>query len=389
MTFEPIAPDLARRSAVFSGIWPAEALESVDRCPLCGHRDGDVLYQGLTDTVCFCAPGSWTLYRCPRCKTAYLDPRPTAATIGQAYAKYHTHKESDEPTPPRGVAGRLRRALRNGYLNARYKFDLRPALSLGRWAIGFFPSLRSQNDREARLPLPHREARLLDVGCGNGAFVKDAIAWGWNAEGLDPDPDVAAAASPRLGARITTGTLSDMCYPNGCFSAVTMDHTIEHLHDPVSALREVFRILRPGGSVWVATPNINSLGHRLFKSDWRGLEPPRHLVLFTAETLRTALTTAGYENVRQLGAPFVSRWWFTRSYRIARGEDPLAEEGAPLPLSAKLRAIVADWWGFLDASYGEELVFIAQRPPQTLRATPDLSSAQGDNPMAPILQPSQ
>jgi len=141
--------------------------------------------------------------------------------------------------------------------------------------------------------------------------------------------------------------------------------------------------------VWVATPNINSLGHRLFKSDWRGLEPPRHLVLFTAETLRTALTTAGYENVRQLGAPFVSRWWFTRSYRIARGEDPLAEEGAPLPLSAKLRAIVADWWGFLDASYGEELVFIAQRPPQTLRATPDLSSAQGDNPMAPILQPSQ
>jgi SAM-dependent methyltransferase len=367
MIFEPIAPDLARRSAALSDIWPAEALERVDRCPSCGNRDGEVLYQGLKDTVCFCAPGSWTLYRCSRCKIAYLDPRPTAATIGQAYAKYHTHKETAELPPPRGVAGRLRRALRNGYLNARYKLDLRPALSLGQWVIGLLPSMRCRNDRAARLPLPHREARLLDVGCGNGAFVRDAVAWGWNAEGLDPDPDVAAAASPGLGARITTGTLADKYYPDGCFAAVTMDHTIEHLHDPVSALREVFRILKPGGSVWVATPNVNSLGHRLFKSNWRGLEPPRHLVLFTAEALRAALTTVGYEKVKQLGAPFVSRWWFTRSYRIARGEDPLAEEGAPLPLSAKLRAFVADCQGFMDPSRGEELIFVARRPTPTPR----------------------
>jgi SAM-dependent methyltransferase len=362
MMLGSVAPDLTRRSAALSDIWPEEALERVDRCPLCGARDGDVLYQGLKDNVCFCAPGSWVLYQCAHCESAYLDPRPTAATIGQAYAKYHTHEENTESLPPRGLAGRLRRALRNGYLNARYQFDLKPALFLGRWVIGLLPSLRFRNDRSARLRLPHRGARLLDVGCGNGAFVKDAIAWGWNAEGLDPDPDVAAAASPRLGARITTGTLAEICYPDAYFAAVTMDHTVEHLHDPVSTLKEVLRILEPGGSVWVATPNVNSLGHRLFKSDWRGLEPPRHLVLFTAKTLRVALAAAGYEKVRQLRAPFFSRWWFTRSYRIACGEDPLAEQGVPLPLHAKLRALAADWWGFVAPSYGEELIFVAQRP---------------------------
>jgi len=362
VVFEP-APEAMRQLAVPSDIWPGEALERVDRCPLCGTRDTAVLYRGLMDNVCFCAPGNWTLYRCSRCASAYLDPRPTVATIGQAYAKYHTHEETTEPALPRGIAGRLRRALRNGYLNSRYQFDLRPALILGRWAIGWLPAVRCRNDRAARVPLPHRGARLLDVGCGNGSFVKDAIDWGWNAEGLDPDPEVAAAVSPRLGARITTGTLGEVYYPEASFAAVTMDHTIEHLHDPVATLREALRILQPRGSIWVATPNVNSLGHRLFKSDWRGLEPPRHLVLFNAKALRAALTAAGYENVRQLHAPFVSRWWFTRSYRIARGDNPLPEQGAPLPFLAKLRALVADWWGFIAPSYAEELIFMAQRPP--------------------------
>jgi SAM-dependent methyltransferase len=364
MTYEPAARDLERRSAALSDVWRGEALERVERCPLCGARDGDVLYRGLTDKVCFCAPGSWTLYRCSRCKGAYLDPRPTVATIGRAYAKYHTHEETAEPPPPRGLLGRWRRAARNSYLNASYKFDLRPTLSPGGWAIGLLPSLRCRNDRAARLPLPRRGARLLDVGCGNGAFVEDALAWGWNAEGLDPDPDVAAAVSPRLGAHIRTGTLADMRYPDASFAAVTMDHTIEHLHDPVSTLREVRRILQPGGSVWIATPNVDSLGHRMFKSDWRGLEPPRHLVLFSGEALRAVLTAAGFDKTRQLRAPFVSRWWFTRSYRIARGEDPLAEQGASLSFQTKLLAFLADWRGFVAPSCGEELIFVARRPAQ-------------------------
>lgn len=366
MVFESAASDVTWRSTALSNVWPDGGLESVDRCPVCRDRDAIVLHQGLTDNVCFCAPGRWTLYRCTRCESVYLDPRPTAATIGHAYAQYHTHEEhheeNTEAPPPRGLTGHLRRALGNGYLNARYRFDLRPALALGGWAIALVPAMRCRSNRKARVPLPHRGARLLDIGCGNGAFVKKAIAWGWDAEGLDPDPDVAAAVSPRLSARITTGALADINYPDARFAAVTMDHTIEHVHDPVSTLREALRILQPRGLLWVATPNVDSLGHRLFKRDWRGLEPPRHLVLFNAKALRAALAAAGYEKVRQLRAPFLTSWWFTKSYRIARGEDPLPEDGAPLPLSARLLALMADWWGFTVPSSAEELIFIAQRP---------------------------
>jgi SAM-dependent methyltransferase len=342
--------------------WPAEALELVLRCPLCGSGNREVLHESLKDTICFSASGSWTLYRCVYCNSGYLDPRPTEETIGDAYTHYHTHRVDNEPPPPNSLTGRFRRALRNGYLNARYNFDLRPALALGRWVFPFLPSIRLRHDRAVRhLRLPQYRARILDLGCGNGAFVRTAIGWGWDAEGLDPDPK-AAAASLGLDARITTGSLSRAMYPDACFAAVTMDHTIEHLHTPIATLREVYRILQPGGSLWVATPNLNAIGYRLFGKDWRGLEPPRHLVLFTAATLRSALAAAGFEKIEPLRAPFVSRRFFTPSYRIARGEDPSAVTGSPLPLRLRLLAMCLDWYAYVQPSRGEEIIFTAQRP---------------------------
>src|ERR1700730_4983745 len=65
--------------------WPAEELEAVDRCPLCGCADRIALHLDLTDRVFFCAPGTWSLYRCGGCEGAYLDPRPTSESIARAY----------------------------------------------------------------------------------------------------------------------------------------------------------------------------------------------------------------------------------------------------------------------------------------------------------------
>lgn len=359
--FAPLRSAVAKPDVAASGIWPADALERVDCCPVCGSGESVPLYRDLEDTVCFCAPGRWTLWRCARCKGAYLNPRPTRETIGRAYSTYHTHAATNEPAAPGGALGRFRRVVRNGYLNARYHFDLQPASILGARALALLPSPR--HDRAVRhLTLPRPGARLLDVGCGNGAFVRHAVTLGWDAEGLDPDP-AAVAAGSGLGARLTTGSLPHTAYPDAAFAAVTLDHTIEHLHAPVAALRDVFRLLEPGGTVWIATPNLDSAGHQRFARHWRGLEPPRHLVLFTAQTLRTALAAAGYDRIRQHRGPFVSRWWFTASHRIAHGTDPLAEPGLALPLSVRLQARRADWRAYARPARGEEIIFTARRPP--------------------------
>ena len=261
-------------------LWPAHELEVVERCPLCNSLDRTKLYQGLADRVFFCAPGSWLLYRCKGCEGVYLDPRPNVQSISRAYRSYYTHEPEGDSTATPSVFERLKQALYNGYLNAQYKLDLSPALSWGKWAVAAAPPIRLKRDRMARqLLLERRGVRLLDIGCGNGAFVGLALKWGWDAEGLEPDPDAASAGRAK-GLPITMGSLPNTDYAEASFAAVTMSHSIEHLHDPIACLREVRRILQPGGVLWIATPNVGSIGHKVFGADWVGLDPPRHLVLF-------------------------------------------------------------------------------------------------------------
>jgi ubiquinone/menaquinone biosynthesis C-methylase UbiE len=356
------------RASCDSRLWPPYELEVVDRCPLCDSVDRTMLYEGLTDRVFFSAPGRWVLYRCNGCDGAYLDPRPSLQSVGRAYDSYYTHEPESGTQEPENDAipsafGRLKRALRNGYFNAQFNFDLSPALPWGRWVGAAVPFARLRKDRMVRhLPLVRRGARLLDIGCGNGAFVRSARTWGWDAEGLDPDPS-AAAVGRAVGLTITVGSLPKTDYPDASFAAVTMSHSIEHVHDPVTCLQEVHRILQPGGAVWLATPNLNSSGHKVFGADWRGLEPPRHLVLFTTTALTSALARAGFHQTHTVRAPFISEWYFACSHRIARGQDPHSKNGASLSRWLRLRANIADWHALLQPGYGEEIIILARRPP--------------------------
>ena len=107
--------------------WPADGLETVGACPVCGSPRRHALYEHLTDRL-FGAPGAWTLWRCEGCPTAYLDPRPTPETIGLAYAEYFWHQppEDREAVPDGGIEW-ARRALRNGYLERSLGYEVEPS----------------------------------------------------------------------------------------------------------------------------------------------------------------------------------------------------------------------------------------------------------------------
>ena len=348
-------------SEVNEAEWPADELEHVEKCPLCGSAQRQALYRDLADRVFFCAPGRWTLYQCQDCEAAYLDPRPTPKSIGKAYQSYYTHSATGEFVP-KSLFARAKRILRNGYLNAKYGFGFERASVLGAWIMPFLLPGRCQTDRVVRhLPLDFKGARLLDVGCGNGGFIKLARDWGWDAEGLEPDWD-AAAVGRAAGLSITVGTLPNTGFADNSFTAVTMSHVIEHLHDPIASLREIYRILKPGGRVWIATPNIKSIGHKFFADSWRGLEPPRHLVLFTPSSLATALQEAGFKQIRHPKPAFKSREMFEMSSKIARSVDPYLRDEPRNTKRIIPLAIMADWLAFFHPNFGEEMVMIGSRP---------------------------
>jgi SAM-dependent methyltransferase len=185
-------------------------------------------------------------------------------------------------------------------------------------------------------------------------------AAGWDVAGLEPDP-AARAFAESAGLTVSEGPLTTGLFPPESFDAVTMNHVIEHLHEPREVLREIVRVLRPGGTVWVATPNGAALGLARYERRWWPLDPPRHLVLFTPDALRHAFLEAGFaEIVRPPSALLATRWTYRVSSAFARGEaDPFGFPG--IPRRDLLAAVIADLRTLVRAQDGEELVLGARK----------------------------
>lgn len=302
-------------------VWPASGLESVPRCPVCGEAGRDLLHKGLTDRVFFCAPGEWDMYRCNACASAYLDPRPNMDTIGLAYQHYFTHAEREKYSSLSFIR-RLRRRFANGYRNHRYGTREYPASKFGIIATMLTPGVKLTLDANMRyLPRNGTGGKLLDFGCGNGSFLLHARSAGWDVVGVDFDARAVNAARSH-GIDVRLGGIDSLDYEVEHFDVITLAHVIEHLHNPIEALQACFKLLEPGGYLWIDTPNISSDGHGLYGPHWRGLEPPRHLVLFTPDSLQKALRTVGFADVCVEPYRPLCNEIFRSSAAIKSGIDP-------------------------------------------------------------------
>jgi 2-polyprenyl-3-methyl-5-hydroxy-6-metoxy-1,4-benzoquinol methylase len=138
---------------------------------------------------------------------------------------------------------------------------------------------------------------LLEIGCGSGDYMKDMQNLGWTVEGVEIDPIACRYAREVNFLKVYEGTVECANYPDNNFDAIVMNHVIEHVYDHVELLKECHRIIKPGGKVIVITPNIESWGHTKFQENWRGLEPPRHIHIFSMKTLNKTAQLAGFQTV--------------------------------------------------------------------------------------------
>jgi SAM-dependent methyltransferase len=139
--------------------------------------------------------------------------------------------------------------------------------------------------------------RLLEVGFGAGSFLQAAARASWVVEGVE----VSKTAAEHLraeGINTFCGELSEANYQEGSFDVVIASEILEHVPDPASMIREVARILRPGGLLWATTPNAKGLSSRLLGLQWSAVSPPEHLHLFSASGLRKLLSSEGFQRAQ-------------------------------------------------------------------------------------------
>lgn len=272
-------------------------------CVICGSRDKR--FRFIAVDRLHALPGSFRVMRCKKCGALMLDPQPSMKDIGRYYpSEYHAYAQYDPGTK------------KERFAISMYKLFFRPGGSLS--ATDGLPSIVANFVGEMLkklvfLPFKHLlrgthivpGGRILDVGCGSGAFLYKMQSAGMDAFGVELSPDGAREAQ-RLGLKVKCGTLERQKYPSNYFDVITLNHVFEHVPNPMRTLRELKRIVKPDGRIIIAVPNARSLACKLFGRYWASLDAPRHLSIPTPRAMRIAAEKAGLnlKKVRFISFPF-------------------------------------------------------------------------------------
>ncbi len=136
--------------------------------------------------------------------------------------------------------------------------------------------------------------KLLDVGCGTGAFLEAATSLGWEATGVE-----ISATAIQIAASKGLSVVDDCdMLPSDSFDVIIMSEVLEHVLEPMDLLTAARRLLRRGGLLWATTPHGNGVSMRLLRSRWSIVSPPEHVQLFSIEGASRLLQRANLSPVR-------------------------------------------------------------------------------------------
>jgi SAM-dependent methyltransferase len=269
-------------------------------CVLCGNPQAwDVLVVPHPD-----APdGRSAVVECRGCGLRRLSPRPTPSAIGGYYGTTHNAFIGRTRGPRLQATWNWLRDVASGAPSRPHRPWLRHfARPIAAWVF------------DITVPLDGpRPPRVIEIGSGYGDLLLYLQSRGCTVTGVDQSAQAAATAA-RLGVTVRHGTLAAQGFPDACFDTAILCHSLEHVPDPVQELREVARILRPGGTIHVAVPNGRAAGLHGEGLEWEHLSHPLHLWFFDATTLTRALIDAGFQIVRRPRAVSAHR----RALRWAR-----------------------------------------------------------------------
>jgi 2-polyprenyl-3-methyl-5-hydroxy-6-metoxy-1,4-benzoquinol methylase len=228
-------------------------------CQVCDQEDStwELYAKGIPE-----GEGSFQLLRCRNCGFGWTDPAPAAHEIGKWYPQVYYGKG-----------------------NVRFHWALE-------WLVRIFRQRRASEVTRRTIP-----GSVLDVGCGRGLILGTLKGKGYMPYGVEISDHAAWHARTKMGVNVHVGDFMAAPYKPGLFEAVIFWHSLEHVLQPVKAIRHAAMLLKPGGLLVVAVPNSESLQARLTGRNWFHLDIPRHYFHFGTASLRKTMEDAGFRIV--------------------------------------------------------------------------------------------
>lgn len=242
------------------------------KCPLCENR-----------TEKWGNKNSCNLYKCSSCKLIFVYPALDTSSVytedyfsgaeqGFGYVDYDADKSPMIPTF-------------NAYLDLCAKYGKKSGI-------------------------------LFDIGAATGFFLNIAQARGFAVSGVEISK-FAADKARQSGLTVHEGSIKDANLEDNSLDVVTMFDVIEHMPEPFSEIKEVYRVLKPGGLVVINTPNGESFLARLLKTGWHLVVPPEHLYYFSPRNLGRYLSENGFSALysKAVGKRFTISYIFETLYK--------------------------------------------------------------------------
>ena len=155
--------------------------------------------------------------------------------------------------------------------------------------------------------------KLLDIGCGPGFFLHEARLRGWEVSGIDLSLWAKEYTKEHFGVDIFQGTLEAARFPDRTFDVIVLNDFIEHVTDPKGVLKEIRRVLKNDGVIYLSTPDIESVLSRVLGARWWGINK-YHLFYFAGRTLEKLFAEVGFKSLRYSPYPrvFTFNYWTKR-----------------------------------------------------------------------------
>lgn len=230
----------------------------------------------------------FAIQQCASCLFRLTNPRPDTDSIGSYYQsdEYVSHNDKSD-----GLINTAYRMVRNYTLRAKQKLINK---------------------------LNNGPGRLLDVGCGTGAFLETCQSGGWEIMGMEPDNNARAVAQGKLKVALKPNL--NALHKGETFDIITLWHVLEHIPNLNETIEQLKAHLSEKGTLIIAVPNSDSYDAQYFREYWAAYDVPRHLHHFTPSTIKFLFDKHGLKLIDQKPMPFDAFYISMLSTRYKSGK---------------------------------------------------------------------